>query len=283
MKNWDFESRPTAFRLGAARRGAGGGSAFRLVLGLAAIGLGVLFFLDNLYWIDARPLLKFWPSAVVLALGVASFYEARRFNLRVGLWLVAGGWLLLDALHWTDIDFWEAVVPLGLVLLGARLLSRGLRRGSTARAGASATSVGGEDVPASAMAASGEDSLSAVAVMAAVRRSSHSQALRRIDAMAIMGGVEIDLTHAAPPPGEAVEIDAATIWGGIEIWVPTDWVVDFRPVALMAGAEDQTAGGRRAPSPDAPVDGSRPKVIVRGFAVMGAIEIKNRPNPSLGA
>ena len=44
--------------------------------------------------------------------------------VRVGRWLVAGGWLLLGALHWTDIDFWEAVVPLGLVLLGARLARR---------------------------------------------------------------------------------------------------------------------------------------------------------------
>lgn len=275
MKDWDFESRRTRVRERFRRRGAGGGSAVRLVLGLATIGLGVLFFLDNLYWIDARPVLRFWPAAVVLALGAASFYQARRLTLAVGLWSLAGCWLLLDALHITDIDFWEAVVPLGLVLLGIRLLTRGLRQASPgADAGAPVAAVGTDS--------SGDESLSAFAMMAAVRRSSHSRSLRRVDVVALMGGVEIDLTHAAPLAGGTVEIDASTIWGGIEIWVPTDWVVDFRPFALMAGAEDQTVR-RRPTSSDAPVDGSRPRVIVRGFALMGAIEIKNRPNPTLGA
>jgi hypothetical protein len=188
---------------------------------------------------------------------------------------VAGGWLLLDALHWTDIDFWEAVMPLGLVCWGAAVEPRPAA-GSTAgwrvghRSAARTSRL--------AIAASGEDSCGR-------RRDGGGAPVEPLagpathDAMAIMSGVEMTSRTQRASRRD----DAATIWGGIEIWVPTDWAVDFRPVALMAGAEDQTAGGRRPSPPDAPVDGSRPRVIVRGFAVMGAIEIKNRPTSSLGA
>jgi hypothetical protein len=91
--------------------------------------------------------------------------------------------------------------------------------------------------------------------------------------MAVMGGVEIDLSHAAPPPGEAVEVDAFTIWGSIEIWVPPHWAVELQPVALMAGVEDNTIQRYTTPGP---VDASRPRLVVRGFALMAGIEIKNR-------
>lgn len=284
MKNWDFDSLRTARPLQPSRRRSlNGGSPVRLVLGLAAIALGAVFFLDNLYWIDAKPVLRYWPAALVLALGAASLYQARRFTLGVGLWFVAGSWLLLDALRWIDLDFWEVVIPLGLVLLGVQLLTRSLSR-RPAETDPGLTSITGDAGDSAKLGDAGksgsdESSLSAFAIMAGVRRASHSQTLRRVDAMAIMGGVEIDLTQAAPPAGSAIEIDASTIWGGIEIWVPAGWVVDLRPVALMAGVEDQTAHGRPSGSPT-PLDATRPRVIVRGFALMGAIEVKNRLVPA---
>ena len=84
MKNWDFDSLRTARPLQPSRRRSlNGGSPVRLVLGLAAIALGAVFFLDNLYWIDAKPVLRYWPAALVLALGAASLYQARRFTLGV--------------------------------------------------------------------------------------------------------------------------------------------------------------------------------------------------------
>jgi hypothetical protein len=275
-----------------------GGSAVRLVVGLAAITLGLLYFLDNLYVIDARPLLKFWPSAVLLGIGAATFAQARRLTWAAGLWLFAGVWHLLDTLRLTDIGFWDAAIPVGLVLLGVNVLRRALSgTPNRPRSGAGGTAVGpfgssgwfgrtatdpaadrsavGADgtVAGSAAAGDSETSFQAMAVMAGIRRSSSSQALRRIETMAVMGGVEIDLTHAAPPPGEAVEVDAFTIWGSIEIWVPPHWAVELQPVALMAGVEDNTVQRYTTPGP---VDASRPRLVVRGFALMAGIEIKNR-------
>ena len=199
-----------------SRRSHWGGSAFRLVLGLAVMGLGLIFFLDNLYVIDAKPFLRYFPAFAVIALGAASFAEVRRMTFTVSLWFLAGAWLLLDALRITDLDFWDAFIPLALVILGARLLmrswpgSKGAGSPGSSNSGLPATGEGGGE---------GESHISAVAVMAGVSRASRSSHLRRVDTAAFMGGVELDLRHASPAEGVIV-VDALAIWGGIEIWVP---------------------------------------------------------------
>ena len=86
---------------------------------------------------------------------------------------------------------------------------------------------------------------------------------RRGDLTAIMGGIELDLRGASTANGEAV-IDLFVMWGGIEIWVPPDWAVSNEVGLLMAGAEDKSTGTQAA----------RHRLVVRGFAIMGGVEIK---------
>jgi hypothetical protein len=78
-----------------------------------------------------------------------------------------------------------------------------------------------------------------------------------------MGGIELDLRGAGTATGEAV-IDLFVMWGGIEIWVPPDWSVSNEVGLLMAGAEDKSGGSQAA----------RHRLVVRGFAIMGGVEIK---------
>jgi hypothetical protein len=54
--------------------------------------------------------------------------------------------------------------------------------------------------------------------------------------------------------------------GGIEIVVPPSWSVVSKVIPFMGGFEDETKQ---------PPGGSGPRLIVRGFAVMGGIGIKN--------
>jgi len=53
-------------------------------------------------------------------------------------------------------------------------------------------------------------------------------------------------------------------WGGIEIIVPPDWAVSNQAVAFMGGVDDSTSG----------TQDSRYRLVVRGFVVMGGVEIK---------
>ena len=79
-----------------------------------------------------------------------------------------------------------------------------------------------------------------------------------------MLGSEIDLRGAKMSGDEAV-IDAFAFWGGVEIQVPRDWTIEDQVTPVLGSFEDKTepagTGGKR--------------LIVRGTAVMGGIEVTN--------
>ena len=103
-----------------------------------------------------------------------------------------------------------------------------------------------------------------MAILGGVSRGNNSRAFRGADLLAIMGGCELDLRQAAIH-GEAV-IDVFTMWGGIEIRVPEDWTVVSEILPLMGGVEDKTR-----PPQGATVH----RLTLRGFAIMGGVEIRN--------
>jgi hypothetical protein len=88
---------------------------------------------------------------------------------------------------------------------------------------------------------------------------------RRISAVAVMGGIEIDLRSTPLPP--VTEISILAVMGGVVITVPAGVRLESSGFAIMGGFEDQLSqpGSTR---PDAPV------VRVSGFAFMGGVEIK---------
>jgi hypothetical protein len=102
------------------------------------------------------------------------------------------------------------------------------------------------------------------ALMAGVRRQV-TGAFAGAEATAIMGGVELDLRYAQMD-GDQVTIDTFALWGGIEIWVPPHWNIVSQGLPLMASFEDKT----HVTNP-----GHGPRLVIRGVAVMGSVEIKN--------
>jgi predicted membrane protein len=82
---------------------------------------------------------------------------------------------------------------------------------------------------------------------------------------AVMGGIELDLTQATLPEDAVIELFA--FWGGIEIFVPRDWVVVNQGFALMGSIEDKTGNLPQRPG--------QPRLVLRGMALMGGVEIKN--------
>ena len=218
----------------------------QLLLGLVIIAVGVLFTLDNLGLVDAHRYLRYWPAALIV-IGVIKVWQSRGGGGAFGglLFIVAGAWLLLETFRVVTINIFD-LWPLVLVLFGASLVWRGLR--------------GGRD----RVGTDGHSTVSALAVLGGVHRGNNSRAFRGGDLTAVMGGCEIDLRQAAIG-GEAV-IDVFAMWGGIEIKVPEDWTVASRVVPILGGFEDKTRPQRGAVTH---------LLLVRGFAIMGGIEVKN--------
>jgi len=258
----------------------------RLVLGLLVIGLGILFTLDKLGYVEAGRFWEYWP-VLLIAAGLGRMLQPRACHSRgSGVLLVfLGTWFLLnnlDLLPYRVWDFWPVLlVVLGISMVwramgrpGGGLSSRSRTVGLMAGPEAGAGSPGPDGTtagPPGAMPVAGAGSPDAsatvdcFALLGASHRQSVSQDFRGGSLTAIMGGCELDLRQASIRGGQAI-IDTFAMWGGIEIKVPQDWTVALHGTPVLGGFDDKTAhvGG----------DGSK-VLVVTGTAIMGGVEIKN--------
>jgi uncharacterized protein DUF1707/cell wall-active antibiotic response 4TMS protein YvqF len=106
-----------------------------------------------------------------------------------------------------------------------------------------------------------------VAILSGARRAGRWVVPRSYAAVAVMGGVELDLREAQFSEPE-VTIHAYTVMGGIDITVPEDVDVDVSGIAFMGGF-DHNASGPGAPG--------APRLRVLGFALMGGVDVKRKP------
>ena len=220
----------------------------QIILGLLIVAFGVILTLDNLDYLEAGDILRYWPLLLV-AFGLARLLGTNCTSGRLsgGVMVFIGLWLTADELVAIPIDF-ERWWPMILVAIGGLILFRAFR-GGTQR---------GPDTQLTTDAA-----VSEVAVWSGKVRRITSPMFRRADLTAIMGGVEVDLRGASTGGQEAV-IDVFAWWGGIEITVPPDWAVSNQVVVFMGGVDDSSSGTQDA----------RNRLVVRGFVVMGGAEIK---------
>jgi predicted membrane protein len=219
----------------------------QLLIGLLIALVGVLFTLDNLGIAEAGRYIRFWPIGLV-AIGLLKLWQAKdgcggAFGGFV--FTLAGLWLLVEQTVDVRVGF-DDMWPLLMVFLGAYLVWRGTF--SRVRAAG----------------ADGHSTVNATAILSGVRLASSSRTFRGGDLTAIMGGCEVDLRQATIG-GEAV-IDVFSMWGGIEIRVPDDWVVVNQGTPIMGAVEDKTR-----PTPGAGAQ----RLIIRGVAIMSGVEVKN--------
>lgn len=104
-----------------------------------------------------------------------------------------------------------------------------------------------------------------LAVLSGVERRGVWNPARYNKVLAFMGGVDIDFTRAKLPPG-VTEIDIFCLMGGVEIVVPEGVNVEMEGIPFMGGFEDNVGHNG---------DEHSPTVRVRGFALMGGVEIKH--------
>ena len=226
------------------QRGAGNENPWtRLVVGLAILAVGVVAWLDRLGRIEANDFLAWW-ALILIGLGLANLPQRR--------WVAAGVWLALGFIFLPPVPFlphfrlaellglWPLMISAG----GVALIRQALQPVA-------------KDLP-------GSSAFHAFAWMGGNVRKIGAEDFLGGDAVVVMGGCEIDLTNAHITR-EAV-IDLLAFWGGIEIRVPRNWIIENHLNPLLGGV---------VVSAKNPKDGDGPRLVVRGSAIMGGIEIRN--------
>jgi predicted membrane protein len=235
-----------------------------LVMALGIILIGIIFLLGNLDILDPHEYLRLWPALLVLA-GIAHLIQSRKGSQSIwGIVLIfVGSAMLLDRLYLIHFDLWN-YWPLILIFIGIMIIGRSLfpRRGinstntddSFPRKGITRPFTESSDV---------NDYIKAVAIMSGYKRINNSKNFKGGEVTAIMGGLEFDLRDASIQ-GEAI-IDIFALMGGVEMRVPEDWLVIVDGFPFMGGFEDKTR----------PPKATTKRLIIKGTAVMGGVEIKN--------
>lgn len=215
------------------------GRMARLTLGLIVLALGVAFFLHQTDLMELDLLFEWWPLALV-AIGVAQIVDGGRIGGI--LWILAGGWLLLWQHDLLDASPWQLFWPVVLVVVGGVLVYQSL----------SSPSPGGDP----------EERFDLGALWSGNVVRVRTPTFRGGSATAVMGGCEIDLRHAEMLAGEAV-IHVVALWGGVEIHVPEHWTVVDGLVPVLGGTS----------VPPNPLADSDRRLVIRGLAVMGGVEV----------
>jgi len=112
------------------------------------------------------------------------------------------------------------------------------------------------------------DTQTVIAVMSGNSRKGTWTPPRRLYAVAVMGGLELDFREARFPPGET-EVTIFSLMGGADIIVPPGLPVSSNVVAIMGGFEQADQAPDDLP-PDAP------RLKVNGFVLMGGVEMSVR-------
>jgi hypothetical protein len=107
-----------------------------------------------------------------------------------------------------------------------------------------------------------------VAIMSGAEKKGEWIPARRFTTIALMGGAGLDLREAQFGPG-ITEVRIVAVMGGVEVIVPPGLAVETHGIGIMGGFEsfDQVSAD---PDPDAP------RVIIRGVAIMGGVEVTAR-------
>jgi predicted membrane protein len=226
--------------------------ATQMIIGLFVIGVGMLFLLDNLGWLDLDLRIHIFPT-ILIAAGILKVLQTRtQSGVVVGGGLIAvGALLMLREMGYLDID-WRNLWPVFMIAAGVAVVIK-----SNINRNAPATNAPSLDKDAD------DTVINATAIMGGFKRRITTQDFKGGEITAIMGGCELDLRQSSIN-GDAV-MNVYALFGGITVKVPIDWTVMLEGTPIMGGFEEKTV-------PPAAV-GKR--LIVRGYVIMGGLEVRN--------
>ena len=228
-----------------------------LVIGLTIMAAGAVLLLDTLGIRPAESLIKYWPGLIVL----------------FGASLVAQAFRPVDPAAPKRPDSGAPCFFLFLLAVGM-FAYFGFPGGSAeARAGGRVTATG---------------------IMGNSRTGPVAADVRSGRVAAVMGRSSLDLRQVQLGPGEEMVVDVFVTMGRATVRIPDHWVVDANALPVMGSVEeerftplpdmpplrstDQVEGDATPPPPPPPAPlskGPQPRLKLRGFVLMGKVEVSS--------
>jgi hypothetical protein len=115
--------------------------------------------------------------------------------------------------------------------------------------------------------AGGSKASDAIAVFGGAERGGVWTVPEQLNALAMFGGVKLDLTHASLA-APRVTIQAVAIFGGVEITVPAGATVEVEGMGIFGGFDRKGEG---------PGPAGAPTIRITGVAIFGGVEVKRAP------
>ena len=187
------------------------------------ITAGVLLLARNLGWISYTlfGILVSWQMLLIL-LGI--YLMLRRQILRGGILLAIGAYLISPYLGWMPAGIHVTLFPIVLIVIGLAFLFRPKRaRHERSHRGNFASS----------QYNSTDGVLHSENTFSGIRQVVLDEVFKGGTIQNSFGGTVIDLRRTTLPEGETF-LDIDCTFGGIEIYVPSDWKVVFRSSPCQA-------------------------------------------------
>ena len=234
--------------------------AAQIVIGVFVILLGLGFLLDNMGLINFVPSVHLLPLLLVV-FGLVKVVQTRTTQgMVVGtMMIVFGGLLTLKGMGLIYLS-WRAIWPILMIVLGIFVVYRSV----TCRQNGARKVEAFVFTPMNAAPGAPDDStINVSAVMGGYVRRVTTPDFKGGEVNVVLAGCELDLRQSSIQ-GEAV-LNVFALFGGIQIKVPPDWTVVLQGTPMMGGFDERTTP---------PPDGSK-RLIVRGYVIMGGMEIRN--------
>ena len=168
--------------------------------------------------------------------------------MRTGRLIVGLIFIAIGISSFTNIDLFHYLIPALFILLGIRILMGRSWRGQRW--------TGPSEL--------NQDDINEVAVFSGSARNVTSASFTGGKAASIFSGMELDLTHAKMK-GKSAELELVAVFGGLKVIVPKGWHVVTEGAGVLGGFTNHVTGG----------SDSSPKLITRGAAIFGGVEIVN--------
>lgn len=233
------------------------------IIGLFLIAVGGLFLLRNLGIFYFDNVWDYWP-VILIALGLSKLVTPRSGHdvIPGAVLMMLGAIFLLRNLGFIHGNIGGFIWSGALIAVGAAMLMRHLYGPDWFG--------GGRQVDSGIVDSSNSDArkLHLDMLFGGVNRKITSQEFEGGKISVLFGGANIDLREANTQKAEIV-INADAVFGGIDLKVPGTWLIDARGSGVFGGYSDQTHHpAQTGPNPP-------PRVIVKGSAVFGGVNVRN--------
>ena len=200
---------------------------------------GILLFARNMGWITSEvfDMIVSWHSLLII-LGIYSMI--RRHFIGGIILLLIGVYFLIGGLSWLPENSQAMVWPIALITAGVLFFFKSgkNRRGHWAHHHA---------------------------MQHRQKWMKMHQGQPGMNFRTSFGGTTIDLRHTHIAPGETY-IDLDCSWGGVEIYVPSDWKVVFKCNAFFGGCDDKRWQNGNIKKESV--------LVIRGTLSFGGLEVK---------